>query len=245
MSWDYAFCHSFHIAVWKYQTCIVMKYPSHCLLTVLYAWDLVTHWVHQEWMEQQVNVIIHGYIYKLKTKCREAFINIKYAWKHSTTNCYDHSLATCWPKNNLKKLFLMPRSHIPVRHPVWYRFSTNDRTSIKRHETGQNYSKCHLWAISANLLPYTHRQWGSHGAGMAFITHPWCKHSGRTLSQSRMNHVSPHQPTPFAIPPRTSPVNPDINPLENDCATSTTHMVMTKYIFSTEKIVFQWEIYLL
>ena len=99
--------------------------------------------------------------------------------------------------------------HTMTYDPVWSRFSTNDRTSIKRHETGQNYSKCRLWALSANLLPYTHRQWGSRGAGMAFITHPWRKHSDRILSQSRINHVSPDQPPSFAIPPRTSTVNPD------------------------------------
>ena len=129
----------------------------------------------------------------------------------------------------------MPRSHIPVRHPVWSRFSTNDRTSIKTPwNVCVNYSKCHLWAFSANLLPYTHRQWGSHGAGMAFITHPWRKHSDMTPSQSHINYVSPDQPPSFAIPPRiiyniciwslipprTSPVDPDLNPIENDCATA-------------------------
>ena len=65
-----------------------------------------------------------------------------------------------------------------------------------------------------NPFPYTHRQWGSHDAGMAFITHPWRKHSDRTLSQARMNNVSPDQPPWFAIPPRTSPVNPDLTPLK-------------------------------
>ena len=83
---------------------------------------------------------------------------------------------------------LMPRSHIPVRHPVWSRISTTDRTSLKRHETGQNDSKCHLGAISAILLPYTHRQWGSHGAGMAFITHPWRKHSDMNLSYAAVTY---------------------------------------------------------
>ena len=87
-------------------------------------------------------------------------------------------------------------------------------------KTRQNYSKCHLRQHTPE------HTWGSHGAGMAFITYPWLKHSDRTLFQPPMNHVGPDQPPSFAIPPRTSPVNPVLTLLDNDCATSTTYTVM-------------------
>ena len=76
------------------------------------------------------------------------------------------------------------------------------------------------------LMRITWRWYGVHHASMT--------HNDRTLSLSRMNHVSPDQPPSFAIPPRTSPVNPDLNPLENDCATPTTYTVM-QTIFSPQK----------
>ena len=59
---------------------------------------------------------------------------------------------------------VIPKSHIPVRHPVWSRFSTNDRTLINAiaEPSPPDYSRTHTVNDHTSMTSMTQTQWQDH-----------------------------------------------------------------------------------
>ena len=97
----------------------------------------------------------------------------------------------------LFKTFVMHRSQNPIHHPVCSRISTNDRTPLQRHESGENYSKYHISAFSTSRTT-------------SIIIRVLAWRSSRI--HDVITETWPCLTPSLTIPPRKSSVNPNLTP---------------------------------